>query len=41
MPQQGGTMVNITAVVGRGFPGMVHTGAARAGIEVVRPDART
>lgn len=28
-----GTIVNITANVARGFPGMVHTGAARAGVE--------
>jgi citronellol/citronellal dehydrogenase len=26
--------VSITAQVARGFPGMVHTGAARAGVEV-------
>ncbi len=29
-----GRIVSITAQVSRGFPGMVHTGAARAGIEV-------
>jgi hypothetical protein len=29
-----GRIVNITAQVARGFPGMVHTGAARAGVEV-------
>lgn len=28
-----GVIVNITAAVSRGFPGMVHTGAARAGVE--------
>ncbi len=33
LPQQGGRIVNITAQVSRGFPGMVHTGAARAGVE--------
>ncbi len=29
----GGVIVNITANVARGFPGMIHTGAARAGVE--------
>jgi citronellol/citronellal dehydrogenase len=33
IPQQNGSIVNITANVSRGFPGMVHTGAARAGVE--------
>lgn len=33
LPQSAGRIVNITAQVGRGFPGMVHTGAARAGVE--------
>ena len=33
LPQNGGVIVNITADVYRGFPGMVHTGAARAGVE--------
>ncbi|MEL7222631.1 MAG: SDR family oxidoreductase [Bacteroidota bacterium] len=33
LPQQEGTIVNIIAQVHRGFPGMVHTGAARAGVE--------
>jgi len=33
IPQRKGRIVNITAQVGRGFPGMVHTGAARAGVE--------
>jgi len=31
--QQHGVVVNITANVFRGFPGMSHTGAARAGVE--------
>ncbi|HYB99772.1 MAG TPA: SDR family oxidoreductase [Candidatus Limnocylindrales bacterium] len=29
---QGGAIVNVIAVVGRGFPGIAHTGAARAGV---------
>ena len=33
IPQQSGTIVNITANVIRGFPGMAHTSAARAGVE--------
>jgi citronellol/citronellal dehydrogenase len=33
IPAQRGRIVNITANVSRGFPGMVHTGAARAGVE--------
>ena len=33
IPQKNGTIVNITANVLRGFPGMAHTGAARAGVE--------
>lgn len=33
IPQKGGTIVNIIAQIHRGFPGMVHTGAARAGVE--------
>lgn len=33
IPQKRGRIVNITAQVFRGFPGMVHTGAARAGVE--------
>lgn len=33
IPQRSGTIVNITANVARGVPGMVHTGAARAGVE--------
>ena len=32
-PQKGGIIINITADVHRGFPGMMHTGAARAGVE--------
>lgn len=33
LPQNGGLIVNIIAQIHRGFPGMVHTGAARAGVE--------
>ena len=33
IPQQNGNIINITANVLRGFPGMAHTGAARAGVE--------
>ncbi|HEX3769468.1 MAG TPA: SDR family oxidoreductase [Polyangiaceae bacterium] len=33
IPGRRGRIVNITANVARGFPGMVHTGAARAGVE--------
>lgn len=33
VPQKRGRVLNITAEVSRGFPGMAHTGAARAGIE--------
>ncbi|MEO6954446.1 MAG: SDR family oxidoreductase [Polyangia bacterium] len=33
IPQHGGSIVNVTANVSRGFPGMAHTGAARAGVE--------
>lgn len=33
IPQKQGVIVNITAEVYRGFPGMAHTGAARAGVE--------
>ncbi len=33
IPQKGGVIVNIIADIFRGFPGMVHTGAARAGVE--------
>ncbi|MEM8606821.1 MAG: SDR family oxidoreductase [Myxococcota bacterium] len=33
IPQKRGRIVNIIAMVIRGFPGMVHTGAARAGVD--------
>lgn len=33
IPQKEGAVVNITAIMHRGFPGMIHTGAARAGVE--------
>ncbi len=33
LPQKSGRILNITAQVSRGFPGMAHTGAARAGVE--------
>jgi len=33
IPKESGTIINITANVMRGFPGMAHTGAARAGVE--------
>ena len=33
MPARRGRIVNIIANVARGFPGMAHTGAARAGVE--------
>ena len=33
IPARRGRIVNITAMVARGFPGMSHTGAARAGVE--------
>lgn len=33
LPQKEGIIVNIIAQIHRGFPGMVHTGAARAGVE--------
>lgn len=33
IPQKSGRIVNITAMVARGFPGMAHTGAARAAVE--------
>lgn len=33
IPQKSGTVVNIIANIIRGFPGMVHSGAARAGVE--------
>jgi citronellol/citronellal dehydrogenase len=33
IPQRGGKIVNVIAQIFRGFPGMAHTGAARAGVE--------
>jgi citronellol/citronellal dehydrogenase len=33
LPQKKGRIVNVIANIARGFPGMVHTGAARAGVE--------
>ncbi len=33
IPQRRGRIVNVIANVVRGFPGMVHTGAARAGVD--------
>jgi citronellol/citronellal dehydrogenase len=33
IPAQRGRVVMVTAMVARGFPGMAHTGAARAGVE--------
>ena len=33
IPNERGRVVNVIANVARGFPGMVHTGAARAGVE--------
>jgi len=33
IPNKSGTIVNIIANMFRGFPGMAHTGAARAGVE--------
>jgi citronellol/citronellal dehydrogenase len=33
VPKTRGRIVNIIANIARGFPGMVHTGAARAGVE--------
>jgi len=33
IPARRGRIVNVTAMVDRGFPGMAHTGAARAGVE--------
>lgn len=33
IPAKRGRIVNVTAAVTRGFPGMSHTGAARAGVE--------
>lgn len=33
IPQKSGSIVNIIANIYRGFPGMMHTGAARAGVD--------
>jgi len=33
IPQRSGRIVNVIAQIKRGFPGMVHTGAARAGVD--------
>ncbi|HEY8088994.1 MAG TPA: SDR family NAD(P)-dependent oxidoreductase, partial [Polyangiaceae bacterium] len=33
IPKRRGRIVNVIAQIARGFPGMVHTGAARAGVE--------
>src|SRR4029079_16073684 len=33
IPAKRGRIVNVTAMVSRGFPGMSHTRAARAGVE--------
>jgi len=33
IPAKSGTILNVIADIHRGFPGMVHTGAARAGVE--------
>ncbi len=33
IPNKRGRIVNVIAQIARGFPGMVHTGAARAGVE--------
>lgn len=33
IPNKGGRIINVIANIYRGFPGMVHTGAARAGVE--------
>jgi citronellol/citronellal dehydrogenase len=33
IPRKGGRIINVIANIYRGFPGMVHTGAARAGVE--------
>src|SRR5687767_1179232 len=33
IPNKRGRIINVTANVFRGFPGMIHTGAARAGVE--------
>lgn len=33
IPQKSGTIITIIANIARGFPGMAHTGAARAGVD--------
>jgi citronellol/citronellal dehydrogenase len=33
IPKKGGRIINVIANIYRGFPGMAHTGAARAGVE--------
>jgi citronellol/citronellal dehydrogenase len=33
IPQRAGSIVNVIANIARGFPGMAHTGAARAGVD--------
>lgn len=33
IPQSSGVIINVIAGIARGFPGMAHTGAARAGVE--------
>jgi NAD(P)-dependent dehydrogenase (short-subunit alcohol dehydrogenase family) len=33
IPRKRGRIVNVIANIARGFPGMIHTGAARAGVE--------
>ena len=33
IPRRKGRIVNVIANIARGFPGMIHTGAARAGVE--------
>jgi citronellol/citronellal dehydrogenase len=35
IPKKHGRIVNVIAEVSRGFPGMVHTGAARAGVDTL------
>ena len=39
IPQRSGRIINIIANILRGFPGMVHTGAARAGVENIQVNA--
>lgn len=33
IPERKGSIVNVIAQIRNGFPGMVHTGAARAGVD--------